>query len=81
MFKESDSPSRRLKQGLAAFAVVLLAAFFCFWDFVWTGGWVGYRGLAGCVGLLFVALLILERVVYPALGTVSGDATFADVSS
>lgn len=68
MFKETDSSSRRLKQGIAAFAVVMLAAFFGFWDFVWSGGWGAARGLATCVGLLFVALLILERVVSPALG-------------
>ncbi|MCS4088667.1 hypothetical protein [Rhizobium sp. BK176] len=68
MFKDTDSSALRLKQGLAAFAFVMLAAFFGFWDFVCDEGWVAARGLATCVGLLFVALLILERVVSPSLG-------------
>jgi hypothetical protein len=68
MFKESDNQPRRLKQGLAAFAFLMLAAFFGFWDFVWSGGWAAARGIAICVGLLFVALLVLERIVSPVLG-------------
>jgi hypothetical protein len=68
MFKDTDSAPRKLKQGLAAFAFVMLVAFFGFWDFAWSGGWGAARGLATCVGLLFVALLILERVVSPAFG-------------
>jgi hypothetical protein len=68
MFKETDSSLRRLKQGLAAFAFVMVASFFGFWEFVWSGGWDAARGLASCVGMLLVALLILERVVSPALG-------------